>query len=135
MSETPTGHQPSRGRYEIRFQGHLHSRWASWFEGLTVTDESGGTTLVQGPVADQAALHGLLRKLHDLGLPLLSVTRIGPDEPEAPAPDNSVTHFHNGDTMTTSTTTYNVAGPAGRLGRLAHLTARYRWPVIVVWLV
>ena len=87
MSETPTGDQPSRGRYEIRFQGHLHSRWASWFDGLTVTNESDGTTLVQGPVADQAALHGLLRKLHDLGLTLLSVTRVGPDGPEAPAPD------------------------------------------------
>ena len=86
MSETPTGRQPSRGRYEIRFLGHLHSRWASWFDGLTVTDESDGITLVQGPVADQAALHGLLRKLHDLGLPLLSVARTGPDEPEAPAP-------------------------------------------------
>jgi hypothetical protein len=89
MSETPTGHQPSRGRYEIRFQGHLHSRWASWFDGLTVTDESDGTTLVQGPVADQAALHGLLRKLHDLGLPLLSVTRTGPEQPEAPATASS----------------------------------------------
>src|SRR5437764_1813979 len=87
MSETPTGPQPSCGRYEIRFQGHLHARWAGWFDGLTVTDESDGTTVVRGAVADQAALHGLLRKLHDLGLPLLSVTRIGPDEPEAPAPD------------------------------------------------
>jgi hypothetical protein len=89
MSETPTGHQPSRGQYEIRFQGHLHSRWASWFDGLTVTGESDGTTLVQGPVADQAALHGLLRKLHDLGLPLLSVARIGPEQPEAPATASS----------------------------------------------
>jgi len=89
MSETPTGHQPSRGHYEIRFQGHLHSRWASWFDGLNVTDESDGITLVQGPVADQAALHGLLRKLHDLGLPLLSVTRIGPEQPEAPATASS----------------------------------------------
>ena len=53
MNETPTEHQPSRGQYEIRFQGHLHSRWASWFDGLTVTDESDGTTLVLGPVADQ----------------------------------------------------------------------------------
>jgi hypothetical protein len=87
MSETPRGHQPSSGRYEIRFHGHLHSRWASWFDGLTVTNERDGTTLVQGPVADQAALHGLLRKLHDLGLTLLSVTRVGPDGPEAPAPD------------------------------------------------
>ena len=82
MSETPTGRQPSAGRYEIRFL------WASWFDGLTVTDESDGTSLVRGPAADQAALHGLLRKLHDLGLPLLSVTRVGPDGPEAPAPDS-----------------------------------------------
>jgi len=87
MSETQTGQQPPCGRYEIRFSGHLHSRWAGWFDGLTVTDESDGTTLVEGQVADQAALHGLLRKLHDLGLPLLSVTRTVPDEPEAPAPD------------------------------------------------
>jgi hypothetical protein len=87
MSGTPIGHQPATGRYEIRFQGHLQPRWASWFDGLTVTDESDGTTLVQGPVADQAALHGLLRKLHDLGLALLSVTRVGPEEPEAPATD------------------------------------------------
>ena len=86
MSETPTGQQPSLRTYEIRFAGHLHSRWAGWFDGLTVTDESDGTTLVEGPVADQAALHGLLRKLHDLGLPLLSVTRTGPDKPEAPPP-------------------------------------------------
>jgi hypothetical protein len=87
MSESPTGHQPPGGRYEICFQGHLHSRWASWFDGLTVTDESDGTTLVKGQVADQAALHGLLRKLQDLGLPLLSVTRIEPDDPKAPTPD------------------------------------------------
>jgi len=87
MSETPSGRQAFCGRYEIRFAGHLHPRFASWFDGLTVTDESDGTTLVEGPVADQAALHGLLRKLQDLGLPLLSVTRTGPDEPEAPATD------------------------------------------------
>jgi hypothetical protein len=87
MSEAPSGREPSCGRYEIRFLGHLHARWAGWFDGLTVTDESDGSTLVRGPVADQAALHGLLRKLHDLGLPLLSVTRTGPDEPEAVAAD------------------------------------------------
>jgi hypothetical protein len=80
MSATPMGDNRSAGRYVIRFHGHLHPRWASWFDGLTVTDESDGTTLLQGPVADQAALHGVLHKLHDLGLPLLSVTRIGPDD-------------------------------------------------------
>ncbi len=87
MSDTPTGQKPPCGRYEIRFSGHLHSRWAGWFDGLTVTDESDGTTVVRGHVADQAALHGLLRKLHDLGLPLLSVTRTGSDGPKASAPD------------------------------------------------
>ncbi len=84
MNDVPTGHDQSNGRYEIRLQGHLHSRWATWFDGLAVTNASDGTTLMQGPVVDQAALHGLLRKLQDLGLPLLSVTQIGPDQPEAP---------------------------------------------------
>jgi hypothetical protein len=96
MSASPIAHQRSTGRYEIRFQGHLHSRWAGWFDGLTVRNQSDGTTLVQGPVADQAALYGLLRKLHDLGLPLLSVTRVGPEEPEVPATDIR-THFDKGD--------------------------------------
>jgi len=67
------------GRYEIRVQGHLHSRWSVWFDGLTIADESNGTTLIRSGVVDQAALHGLLRKLADLGLPLLSVTHIEPD--------------------------------------------------------
>ncbi|HEX2048773.1 MAG TPA: hypothetical protein VHF27_13485 [Acidimicrobiales bacterium] len=66
--------------YQIRLQGHLHPRWAAWFDGLTVTNESDGTTVLQGQVVDQAALHGLLRKLQDLGLPLLSVTQMGPDQ-------------------------------------------------------
>jgi len=83
MSEAPTGRQESTRRYEIRFGGHLHSRWDSWFDGLTVTGQSDGTTVVEGPVADQAALHGLLRKLHDLGLPLLSVA------PTSNTPKNS----------------------------------------------
>ena len=65
--------------YEIRVQGHLHARWSAWFDGLTVTNQNNGTTLIRGDVVDQAALHGLLRKLADLGLPLLSVTHIGPD--------------------------------------------------------
>jgi hypothetical protein len=59
--------------YEIRLKGHLDSQWTDWFEGLTITLEEDGTTLLSGPVADQAALHGLLRKMRDLGLPLISV--------------------------------------------------------------
>ncbi len=62
--------------YAIRLKGHLDSRWANWFEGLTITLEDNGETLLTGPVTDQAALHGLLRKVRDLGLPLLSVNRI-----------------------------------------------------------
>jgi hypothetical protein len=59
--------------YEIRLKGHLDDRWAEWFEGLTITLEEDGTTLLTGPVVDQAALHGLLKRVRDLGIPLLSV--------------------------------------------------------------
>ncbi len=82
-----TGHDPNAGRYEIRLQGHLQSRWAAWFDGMTVSNESDGTTLMRGLVVDQAALHGLLRRAHDLGLSLLSVTTVGPDQPEVPTTD------------------------------------------------
>ena len=78
MSEThtSTGDQDESGLYEIRIKGLLDDRWASWFEGLTLTREDNGETLLTGPVVDQAALHGLLRKVRDLGVPLLSVTRV-----------------------------------------------------------
>jgi hypothetical protein len=62
--------------YEIHLRGQLDQRWASWFEGMTVSTDADGTTLIRGPVADQAALHGLLARLRDLGLPLLSVTQV-----------------------------------------------------------
>jgi len=68
--------------YEIRIKGHLDGRWANWFEGMTITLEEDGNTLLAGPVIDQAALHGLLRKVRDLGLPLLSVNSIEPDTKE-----------------------------------------------------
>jgi hypothetical protein len=77
----------SGGRYEIRLQGHLHDRWTAWFDGFDVTNDRDGTTVMRGDVADQAALHGLLRKLADLGLPLLSVTRVGPEPPDGPTPE------------------------------------------------
>ena len=63
------------GSYEIRLKGHLNARWADWFDGLTLTRESDGTTLLSGPIVDQAALHGLLGKVRDLGLPLIAVNR------------------------------------------------------------
>ena len=65
------------GSYEIRLKGHLNARWADWFDGLTLTRESDGTTLLSGPIVDQAALHGLLGKVRDLGLPLIAVRRRG----------------------------------------------------------
>jgi len=64
--------------YEIRLKGHLDDQWAEWFEGLTITLEEDGDTLLSGPVIDQAALHGLLKKIRDLGLPLLSVNSVEP---------------------------------------------------------
>lgn len=62
--------------YQIRIKGHLNSQWTDWFEGLTITLEEDGNTLLSGPVADQAALHGLLKKVRDLGMTLVSVNRI-----------------------------------------------------------
>ena len=65
------------GSYEIRLKGHLGPRWSDWFDGLTLTHHSDGTTLLSGSVVDQAALHGLLAKVRDLGLPLIAVRRTG----------------------------------------------------------
>ena len=66
------------GRYEIRLQGHLDARWTAWFDGLSLSHGSDGTTIIRGPVVDQAALHGLLKKVSDLGLPLIAVTQVDP---------------------------------------------------------
>lgn len=68
--------------YHIRIKGHLGPHWSDWFEGLTISLEDNGETLLSGPVTDQAALHGLLRKVRDVGLPLLSVNRVTPDGAE-----------------------------------------------------
>lgn len=64
--------------YQIRIKGHFSRQWTDWFEGLTVTLEDNGETLLTGPVIDQAALHGLLRRVRDVGTPLISVTRVEP---------------------------------------------------------
>ena len=64
--------------YQIRIKGHLGQRWMDWFEGLTITLEEAGTTLLNGPVFDQSALHGILKKVRDLGMPLLSVNSVDP---------------------------------------------------------
>jgi hypothetical protein len=84
MTERHTSTPDAReaGRYEIRLTGHLDPRWAAWFDGLTVTHDADGTTVISGPIVDQAALHGVLQRVRDLGLPLVSVIRIEPDQPE-----------------------------------------------------
>ncbi len=64
--------------YQIRIKGHLGCQWTDWFEGLTITLEANGDTLLTGPVRDQSALYGLLRQVRDLGMPLLSVNRVQP---------------------------------------------------------
>ena len=68
------------GIYAIRIKGHLDDKWADRFEGLTITLEEDGNTLLTGPVIDQAALHGLLKKVRDLGLPLVSVSPVEPGQ-------------------------------------------------------
>lgn len=70
--------------YEIRLQGHLDETWTDWFGGLKVSLAENGETLLTGPVVDQAALHSLLRKVRDLGLPLLSVNRVESGQADAP---------------------------------------------------
>ena len=70
--------------YHIRVRGHLDAVWASWFEELTVTNERGGEALLAGPIVDQAALHGILLRIRDLGLPLLSVNRVPTPPPCRP---------------------------------------------------
>jgi len=70
-------------QYEIRLQGHLGHRWAAWFDGLSLTALDDSTTVISGPVVDQAALHGLLHKLRDVGIPLVSLTLLPPDAPPA----------------------------------------------------
>jgi hypothetical protein len=86
MSEISAGGRYDAGWYEIRLRGHLDSgRWAAWFDGLTIAHGSDGSTLIHGPVADQAALHGLLQVIRDLGLPLISVNHVDPGQPRPPA--------------------------------------------------
>jgi len=70
--------------YEIRIKGHLGRQWEDWFGSLTITLEDNGDTLITGPVVDQAALHGLLKKVRDLGMPLISVRGVEPGQADAP---------------------------------------------------
>jgi hypothetical protein len=82
MNEFSAGDLHRSGWYEIRLKGHLDARWSAWFDGLNLTNEGDGTTAIRGPVPDQAALHGLLHKVRDVGLPLVAVNQI--DRPDVP---------------------------------------------------
>ena len=73
---TESGEHRAAGLYEIRLKGHLDDRWAVWFEGMTLTRDANGETRITGPVVDQAALHGLLRKVRNLGVTLVAVVQL-----------------------------------------------------------
>ena len=96
---TQDHHEP--GQYEIRLKGHLDDKWADRFAGLSFTLESDGTTILSGPVVDQAALYGLLRNVRDLGLPLLSVIQVDPKP--ANGSDGNADRDHNRSKKETNT--------------------------------
>ena len=97
--------------YQIRIKGHLDPQWTDWFGGLSITLEDNGDTLITGPVADQAALHGLLKRVRDLGMPLVSVSPVEPGSPttlgtgQADVSDVKPEVGVGGLSMSTSTTT------------------------------
>ncbi|MCW1967714.1 MAG: hypothetical protein KIH69_006290 [Anaerolineae bacterium] len=79
MANPISSTEPSQAPiYQIKLEGHLGQHWSDWFEGMSISPEDDGNTVLTGPVADQAALHGLFKKIRDLGLPLFSVNRISP---------------------------------------------------------
>jgi hypothetical protein len=80
--EPDTPGAQSIGMYAIRIKGHLDQRWVDWFDGLSFTHDSDGTTLLAGMLADQAALHGVLNKIRDLGLPIISVQTLSTEDKE-----------------------------------------------------
>ncbi len=84
MSDAPLtpGEGPACGRIEIPVRGHLEPRWSDWLDGLSLTREDDGTTLIQGPVVDQAALFGVLHRLRDMAMPLISVLHVDPPDPK-----------------------------------------------------
>lgn len=90
--------------YEIRLKGHLDARWSDWFDGLTISLEDTGNTRLTGPIVDQAALHGLLAKIRDLGLPLISLTRVSSPQETQPKNTEHLSH-ENPSSLSTCRTT------------------------------
>jgi hypothetical protein len=86
MNDLPT---PGAEYYRIRLKGYLATHWAEWFDGMTITRLNNGETLLEGSVIDQAALHGMLNHIRDLGLPLLAVDRFEPDSEISTNTDNA----------------------------------------------
>ena len=95
--QTPTPDRSEAGDYEIRLTGHLDARWADWFDGLAVRREVGGTTVISGRIADQAALHGVIERVRDLGLPLVSVMRVEGTRPLIAGTESGSNPNHQGD--------------------------------------
>lgn len=96
--QNPAPEHRDADRYEIRLTGHLDARWTDWFDGLAVSYGSDGTTVISGHIVDQAALHGLLQRVRDLGLPLISVGQVEDDQPDQTHPTReSALHSHRGD--------------------------------------
>ena len=91
----PTDRHDEPTLYVIRIKGHLDDRWAAWFDDLRLTHDGDGTTILRGPVADQAALHGVIKKVRDLALPLISVIRVDRDHPEFPDVDADAWSKHS----------------------------------------
>jgi len=87
MTTDEDGTPAASDRYEIRLRGRLDARWAALLDGMTLTHEPDGTTVLQGRVADQAALHGVLARLRDIGLPLISVAQVDPTLSDTAHPD------------------------------------------------
>lgn len=89
MNPSGTGQPQPTTRYEVRVHGHLDRRWSPWLAGMDITTSEDGTTVLRGPVTDPSALHGLLTRILDLGLPLISVARVEAD------PEHEPTHLNN----------------------------------------
>ena len=111
-SNGPTADHAEAQQYEIRVSGHLGTRWAAWFDGLELTARDDGTTVIRGPVVDQAALHGLLQKLRDIGIPLISLTQLTPGAEAEP----SALHTRHREHLTRSNLMITVTGLTKRYG-------------------